>query len=542
MKRSLFGIVSAATLTLAFASGTASAQCNYVIIPASGQIDPGIDDVGNHLDDGTTAITLPFEWSFYGTPYTSAMVSSNGNLQFVGANAGFTNACLPTAGFTGPTMCPHWDDLRTDGAGGGIFTSTTGTAPNRVFNIEWRAVYFAAATTALGFEIRLFEGSSRFEFVYGTVPNTGVSATIGIQNNGTTALQHSCNTASLAGVQVLRFDCDTQPFPPSIAGIATEGVAGSPVLFSGTVTPGGNPASTGLTASVDLSGLGGSATQALYNDGTNGDATAGDSVFSFLYTLPAATPAGPIAVNIGVRDTQGRTGTGGIALTVDDAGNLPASSGDITDGTQITGTLTTNDADMWSIFICDPANFGATTVGGATFDTQLFLFDANGVGVVFNDDSTGLQSTLTSTYVASVTPGQYYLAISQYDKDPLDSGAAQLWLDQPFAVERQPDDVGAANPVTQWSVGAGVGGPYTIMMTGVSASGCFPACVADFDDGSGTGTRDGGVTLDDLLYYLVLYGDGSVAADIDNGTMTGTRDGVTLDDLLYYLFHYELGC
>jgi phosphatidate phosphatase APP1 len=27
-------------------------------------------------------------------------------------------------------------------------------------------------------------------------------------------------------------------------------------------------------------------------------------------------------------------------------------------------------------------------------------------------------------------------------------------------------------------------------------------CVADVDDGSGTGTPDGGVTIDDLLYFL----------------------------------------
>lgn len=68
-------------------------------------------------------------------------------------------------------------------------------------------------------------------------------------------------------------------------------------------------------------------------------------------------------------------------------------------------------------------------------------------------------------------------------------------------------------------------------------------CVADFDDGTGTGTRDGGVTLDDLLYYLGLYEIGSVECDVDDGSSTGTRDrGVTLDDLLYYLQRFEQGC
>jgi hypothetical protein len=70
-----------------------------------------------------------------------------------------------------------------------------------------------------------------------------------------------------------------------------------------------------------------------------------------------------------------------------------------------------------------------------------------------------------------------------------------------------------------------------------------PPCVADVDDGSGTGTPDGGVTIDDLLYYLVIYGEGRPAADVDDGTGRGTPDGgVTIDDLLYFLTRYAAGC
>jgi len=68
-------------------------------------------------------------------------------------------------------------------------------------------------------------------------------------------------------------------------------------------------------------------------------------------------------------------------------------------------------------------------------------------------------------------------------------------------------------------------------------------CVADVDDGSGTGTPDGGVTIDDLLYYLGIFEAGSVAADVDDGSGTGTPDGgVTIDDLLYFLTRFEAGC
>jgi len=70
-----------------------------------------------------------------------------------------------------------------------------------------------------------------------------------------------------------------------------------------------------------------------------------------------------------------------------------------------------------------------------------------------------------------------------------------------------------------------------------------PRCVADFDDGSGTGTPDGGVTIDDLLYYLGIFEQGVTAADVDDGSATGTPDGgVTIDDLLYFLIRFEAGC
>jgi hypothetical protein len=68
-------------------------------------------------------------------------------------------------------------------------------------------------------------------------------------------------------------------------------------------------------------------------------------------------------------------------------------------------------------------------------------------------------------------------------------------------------------------------------------------CVADVDDGSGSGSPDGGVTIDDLLYYLTIFENGDVTADVDDGSGTGTPDGgVTIDDLIYYLTRFEAGC
>lgn len=69
------------------------------------------------------------------------------------------------------------------------------------------------------------------------------------------------------------------------------------------------------------------------------------------------------------------------------------------------------------------------------------------------------------------------------------------------------------------------------------------SCPADLDNGSGTGTPDGGVDINDLLYFLVQFEAGSEDADLDNGSGTGTPDGgVDINDLLYFLIRFEGGC
>ncbi len=66
---------------------------------------------------------------------------------------------------------------------------------------------------------------------------------------------------------------------------------------------------------------------------------------------------------------------------------------------------------------------------------------------------------------------------------------------------------------------------------------------ADLDDGTGTGAPDGGVDINDLLYFLGQYEAGAPAADLDDGTTSGVPDGgVDINDLLFFLGRYEGGC
>lgn len=107
----------------------------------------------------------------------------------------------------------------------------------------------------------------------------------------------------------------TGPGPLSAAGQAipsTVNQFGSSLLTV-TVLPGTNPSSTGIAVAADLSGIGGSSTQAFVDDGTNGDVTAGDNIFS--YTATPAT-AGAFSLPVKVTDSQTRSATASIALTV----------------------------------------------------------------------------------------------------------------------------------------------------------------------------------------------------------------------------------
>ncbi len=87
---------------------------------------------------------------------------------------------------------------------------------------------------------------------------------------------------------------------------------------------------------------------------------------------------------------------------------------------------------------------------------------------------------------------------------------------------------------------------YIVQLNGVVKKivpGDNPPCRADIDNGSSVGWPDGGVNIDDLLFFLALYEAGDLRADQDNGSGTGVFDnGVTIDDLLYYLTRFEAGC
>lgn len=176
-------------------------------------------DTQLYEDDGTTRLSLPFPFTFYGTTYTEVRLSSNGNLQFGNNNPDFLNQCVadgPAPGM-GDMIAPFWDDLDLTFYGF-LEYETVGEAPNRIFVIEWDNIppFQAEPEDAVTFEVQLFEGSHDIVFLYEDVislqRSNGRSATIGLQSEAQgTALQYGCNQPVIADATGLYLPHPAEP-------------------------------------------------------------------------------------------------------------------------------------------------------------------------------------------------------------------------------------------------------------------------------------------------------------------------------------------
>jgi len=183
----------------AFAGGAEGGPCQYAITPGTTMIVPGTTDTGNHCVWCETPISLPSPFKLYDQTFNAANVTSSGRLDFVCVNepANYTQTCLPAppnnclydytifalwaecSTSTGQAGCSTWEN------GCGIFTSISGSAPNRIFNIEWHVTYREGGQPG-NFEVRLYENdpNKRFDVIYGAVGGvTDIYDSAGLQGS-----------------------------------------------------------------------------------------------------------------------------------------------------------------------------------------------------------------------------------------------------------------------------------------------------------------------------------------------------------------------
>jgi predicted extracellular nuclease len=241
--------------SIALYNGSSSQLNVYDTIPLSGVIPD--------QDNGYGTLAFPRAGIQNGSPDGLALVDgSSAVVQFLCYEGTFTAASGPAAGMT----C---DDI-------GVSEPSTST---------------------VGDSLQLTgTGTAYADFTWtGPIPNTFGAVNTG-QHFGTGPVTTDPTGTGLAD-------------PDSVS-------AGHTSLLTVAVTPGENPTSTDLAVSCDLGAIGGSTAQTFFDDGSNGDITAGDSTFSYLATVDPSTSDGDKTLDCTISDAEARSGSIPIALHV----------------------------------------------------------------------------------------------------------------------------------------------------------------------------------------------------------------------------------
>jgi subtilisin family serine protease len=160
-------------------------------------------------DDAQATVGLPFSFRYYGQPFTSVTVSSNGFLVFGGSPAtAWVNTPLPNVAVPNGVVAAYWDDLNPALSGGAVWYRTLGTAPNRKLVVSWVGVRHADVAGAISFQAVLEEGTNEILLAYqdtlhgNPAQDHGASATVGIESpDGTLGNQFLYNQPLLAPYQ-----------------------------------------------------------------------------------------------------------------------------------------------------------------------------------------------------------------------------------------------------------------------------------------------------------------------------------------------------
>lgn len=227
--------VLALSFAITIASSTAFAVTTTIpdssLTPSGGYYANNIGGVAlTANDDGSTQISLPFTYNFFGTNYNSLFINNNGNVSF---NTGLSQ--FVPSGPTGasvPVISPWFADVDTRGTGSGLVHYQTDVANQLV--VTWdRVGYFSGGSDLLnsfqlvlrgpGYSIPFGEGS--IGFFYGDMQweRTGTSqvAAIGFGDGAGNAevlassLQPGLNT--LVANKHIWFDQNLVVVPPTTA-------------------------------------------------------------------------------------------------------------------------------------------------------------------------------------------------------------------------------------------------------------------------------------------------------------------------------------
>ncbi len=240
-----------------------------------------------------------------------------------------------------------------------------------------------------------FGGANCFE---GSGPTAVLSNTTAALRNGNGAVDTDNNASDFSvGAPNPR----NSLFPFAAVGLATPATIGNSDLTLLTITVSPAPDSTGITVACNLSLIGGSGAQTMYDNGTNGDLSAGDNIFSF---STIATGLGTKNMPCTFADAQGRNGTTIITLSIITILPIGTVNGVISDTTD----APTHNADYLGQTVAIKGviyekTLAATSGGGTNYGFFIQNTSATSDGIAYTSDGLFVYMG-TASSIGSYTP------------------------------------------------------------------------------------------------------------------------------------------
>lgn len=401
------------------------------------------------VDDVTSSgIPIGFTFNYCCQPYTTVSVSSNGWLSFNSTTS--SNASNDLEGYTN-VVAPLWDDLQVY-TGGAVTYTTTGTAPNRVFTVQWSTMewYYSSSADVISFQVKLYETSNRIDFVYrqGAGAVSSGSASIGLSGGslGSFLSLDGTGTSPNASAITETTTLNTKPANGQIYRWDVAGCSGTPSAGTITSTPATgacvNSAVTlnasGYTASCDMS----------YTWQSSTDNVTWSDMLGCNFSIPTTVTPTANPTYYRLEATCGGSGLSGysnvlpISILSAPANDLPCNATPLAlggietgDNSCSSGTGEPASATCWTngsmntvwYSVVAPASGSIkfrTTLGTLT-NTQIALYTGacgSGMTMVASACNDNQATCGTSTYynsdlsVTGLTPGlTYYLSIDGYN-------------------------------------------------------------------------------------------------------------------------------
>ncbi len=153
--------------------------------------------IATNDDDNFTNLPLGFTFNYNGTNYTSFSANANGFIA-MGTSISSSYSAI-NYGSSNNIIAALNNDLQGNTTTGEMSYLTTGTAPNRVFVMQWKSYRkYGASGDDFNFQIRLNETTNYIQVVYGAFTSNTSSTTVQVGLRGATSADYNNRTTGWA--------------------------------------------------------------------------------------------------------------------------------------------------------------------------------------------------------------------------------------------------------------------------------------------------------------------------------------------------------